>query len=178
MTRRQPLRRPTESRRGAGAGYGFAVPVYLVRHAHAGSRSSWNGSDTSRPLSPKGRHQAAGVLELVQGIAIDRIASSPATRCIETVQPIAKAVGLTVEPDVRLGEGATAAGCIDMMRASGDRSVVLCSHGDLIPKVIRRLRADGLAGTDPNLSQKGSVWVIKVVDGEFASGSYHPPTRN
>lgn len=170
----------TEARGGAGpgAGYGFAVPVYLVRHAHAGSRSSWNGSDTSRPLSPKGRHQATGLLELVRGIDLALVASSPAARCIETVQPIAKAAGLTVEPDPRLAEAADVAGCINMMLAAGDRNVVLCSHGDLIPKVIRRLRADGLAGTDPNLSQKGSAWVIEVVDGQLASGSYHPPTRN
>jgi len=35
--------------------------VYLVRHAHAGNRSSWDGNDGERPLSPKGRQQAAGL---------------------------------------------------------------------------------------------------------------------
>ena len=35
--------------------YRFAVPVYLIRHAHAGSRSGWDGDDDRRPLSPKGR---------------------------------------------------------------------------------------------------------------------------
>jgi phosphohistidine phosphatase SixA len=154
------------------------VPLYLVRHAHAGSRSGWHGSDDRRPLSPKGRHQAIGLLDLVDGVELDRVASSPAARCVETVEPIARAAGLTVEADARLGEGADVGACIEMILTADGQNLVLCSHGDLIPKVIRRLRTDGMASSDPNVSQKGSVWVLDVADGQVMSGRYHPPTRN
>jgi phosphohistidine phosphatase SixA len=160
-----------------GGHYGFAVPVYLVRHAHAGNRSSWDGDDATRPLSPKGRLQSAGLLEWLTDEPIARVLSSPATRCIETVEPLAEARGLTVETDGWLAEGSGARPCIEAILALGEGGVALCSHGDLIPKVIRQLRADGMDTKDPNLSQKGSTWVLEVVDGRVASGRYRPPPK-
>ena len=160
-----------------GGHYGFAVPVYLVRHAHAGNRSSWDGDDTSRPLSPKGRAQSAGLLEWLVDEPITRVISSPAARCIETVAPLAEARGLTVETKGWLAEGSGARSCIEAILTTGDDRVALCSHGDLIPKVIRQLRADGMATKDPNLSQKGSTWVLEVADGRVVSGRYQPPAK-
>jgi phosphohistidine phosphatase SixA len=153
------------------------VPVYLVRHAHAGNRSSWDGNDAERPLSPKGRQQATGLLEWLVDKPLDRIISSPAARCTQTVEPLAAAHGLEVEPDSRLAEGGSAAACIKALLALSGRDVALCSHGDLIPKVIRQLRADGMRTKDPNLSQKGSTWVLEVVDGQVVSGRYHLPPK-
>ena len=148
--------------------------MYLIRHAHAGSRAAWDGDDRRRPLSPKGRRQAAQVAELLDGHRIDRVVSSPATRCVETIEPLAKPRGLTVECDPRLGEGSEVQGCLDVMRAT-DGGLALCSHGDLIPKVVRRLRAEGMATTEGNISQKGSIWVLDVVDGQVVRGEYLAP---
>ena len=61
------------------------------------------------------------------------------------------------------------------MLDASNRTLVLCSHGDLIPKVIRRLVAKGMRTTAPNLSQKGSTWVLEIVDGEPVSAVYQPP---
>jgi len=151
--------------------------VYLVRHAHAGNRSSWDGNDSERPLSPKGRQQAAGLSAWLAATPIDRIISSPAARCIETVAPLAAARGIEVETDPSLAEGGDAAACIRALLAGSGDDIALCSHGDLIPKVIRQLRADGMRSKDPNLSQKGSAWELDVVDGQVVSGRYHPPTK-
>ena len=152
------------------------MPVYLVRHAHAGNRSGWDGDDAARPLSPKGRQQADGLLDWLDGRTIDRVVSSPAARCRETVAPLADAHGLDIVDDPRLAEGGNARSCIDALVTSGG-DVVLCSHGDLIPKVIRQLRADGMHTKDPNLSQKGSTWVLEVEDGRVVAGRYHPPAK-
>ena len=53
--------------------------LYLVRHAHAGSKAKWAGPDLARPLSAQGRREALGVdgtgpgvLELLTDPALDR----------------------------------------------------------------------------------------------------------
>ncbi|MEI7593305.1 MAG: phosphoglycerate mutase family protein [Actinomycetes bacterium] len=154
------------------------MAVYLVRHAHAGSKSNWDGNDAARPLSPKGREQAAGIAELIARVHIDRVLSSPATRCIETIDQVALDHGVVVETEPSLAEGADLRQCIDVILASGSTNLVMCSHGDLIPLVIRRLRSRGMMSADSALCQKGSVWALEVVDGEVVSGIYHPPTRS
>jgi 8-oxo-dGTP diphosphatase len=151
--------------------------VYLVRHAHAGNRSSWAGDDAARPLSPKGRQQATALLEWLADRPITRVLSSPAARCTETVAPLADAFGLEVEVDPRLAEGEGTRTCIETILAADADDLVVCSHGDLIPKVIRQLRADGMDTKDPNLSQKGSTWVLEVVDGRVVAGRYRPPPK-
>ena len=103
------------------------------------------------------------------------VSSSPAARCVETVEPLAEDRGLSVVIDKRLSEGAEARPCIEALLAPASQGLVLCSHGDLIPKVIRRLTADGMRTDDPNLSQKGSIWVLEVDDGKVVSGRYLPP---
>jgi phosphohistidine phosphatase SixA len=138
--------------------YPSAVPAYLVRHANA-----------------KGNQQSAGLADLLRDAEITRVVSSPAARCVETVAPLAEARHLTVETDRRLAEGGGAQECIDALLNGRSEGTVLCSHGDLIPKVIRRLVTAGMRTTDPNLSQKGSVWELEVVDGRVISGRYHAP---
>jgi phosphohistidine phosphatase SixA len=149
--------------------------VYLIRHAHAGNRSGWDGDDDRRPLSPKGRHQAHGLATWLQDEPVDRVLSSPSTRCVETVDPVAQDHGLSTESEPALAEGADVAGCIEIVLGAKDQTIVLCSHGDLIPKVIRRLVAKGMRTSAPNLSQKGSAWVLEVVDGAAVSAVYQPP---
>jgi hypothetical protein len=52
---------------------------------------------------------------------------------------------------------------------------VVVSHGDVIPKVIRRLTADGMRTKDANISQKGSWWTLQTNGGRFLRGRYHAP---
>ena len=106
---------------------------------------------------------------------IDEVRSSPSVRCRQTVEPLAASHDLTVDLDQALGEGSDVDACIAAVLDSSNRTLVMCSHGDLIPKVIRRLVAKGMRTTAPNLSQKGSAWVLEVVDGEPVSAVYQPP---
>src|SRR5215207_3796452 len=72
--------------------------VYLIRHAH-----SAYSPDEMRELSPSGHAAAKHVAELLEGRAVSRIVSSPYTRAIQTVQPLADRLGVAVEiePDLR-----------------------------------------------------------------------------
>ena len=80
--------------------------ILLVRHGHAGSKHSWVGEDGLRPLSQRGRAEAEALVELLEPHAPGRIVSSPLIRCLQTVRPLAEALGLTVEQSDALRPGA------------------------------------------------------------------------
>jgi 8-oxo-dGTP diphosphatase len=71
--------------------------ICLIRHASAGDRSSWAGDDRLRPLDDRGLRQAEELVDLLQRYSLDRIVSSPALRCVQTVEPLALARGLPIE---------------------------------------------------------------------------------
>jgi phosphohistidine phosphatase SixA len=110
------------------------VTSVLVRHASAGDRRHWDGDDRLRPLDPRGRRQAAELVALLEPVAVHRIVSSPYTRCVETVEPLAEALGLSVELDDRLAEGAGQA-AYALVQEDG---VVCCTHGDVVDDLLGR----------------------------------------
>jgi broad specificity phosphatase PhoE len=73
--------------------------LYLVRHAH-----SVYGPDEMRELSPSGHEAAGRVADLLAGRGMSRIVSSPYTRAIQTVRPLAERLGLSIEIDANLRE--------------------------------------------------------------------------
>ena len=89
------------------------MTIFLVRHAHAGSRSRWTGDDALRPLSTRGHEQANGLVGVIGDAPIGHILSSPYVRCMETVVPLAAARGLAVEPVDALAEGAAVRNTLD-----------------------------------------------------------------
>lgn len=169
----------------------FAVPsskrpdtrrVHLVRHAHAGSRRAWEGDDVDRPLSARGRHQAAHITDLLAGTPVAAIVSSPAVRCTGTVAPLGEALGLEVVTDPALGEGAepheAASALLGLLDGAPVGDVVACSHGDVIPGVVALFADNGMrlpSGTGARLSKKGSVWSVEVANGTATNATYHPP---
>lgn len=106
----------------------------LVRHASAGDRRDWDGDDRLRPLDKRGRRQAEALVELLLPLGVRRVVSSPYVRCVETVEPLAAALGVAVELDVRLAEGAGRA-AVELLREDG---VAACTHGDVVFDVLGR----------------------------------------
>jgi len=80
--------------------------LLLLRHAHAGDPAAWTKPDDIRPLSKKGRDQAARMADFLAGLDVrpDVIVSSPRTRAVQTAQPVADALGLEWRIDARLGQ--------------------------------------------------------------------------
>lgn len=155
--------------------YRAAVSVYLVRHAHAGSRSSWDGDDDERPLSPKGIRQAELLREQLDDTEPGCVVSSPARRCVETVEPLARRLGMKIETYDELVEGADPDDALALVLDLAARNPVVCSHGDLIPKMIRRLVGAGMKTKDANISQKGSLWLIELDKRRPVRAKYYPP---
>ena len=149
--------------------------MLLIRHAHAIARGEWDGDDRLRPLSPKGRLQAGRLPALLEGLAPQRVLSSPYVRCGDTVAPLAGVLGLHVETEERLAEGA-GAGALVVVRAVADEKVALCTHGDVIPEILIALADEDRLDLGPRPRQaKGSVWVLESTVGRFTRATYLPP---
>jgi phosphohistidine phosphatase SixA len=122
------------------------VTSVLLRHASAGDRDHWDGPDVLRPLDERGRRQAAELVELLRPFGLRRVVSSPYTRCVDTVAPLAKALGVPLEEDERLAEGA-APGADELLREDG---VLACTHGDVVVDVLGRGLKKGAAAVLQN----------------------------
>jgi broad specificity phosphatase PhoE len=153
--------------------------VLLVRHAHALSRSGWEGDDTERSLSRRGLEQARLLVAPLLELKPVRILSSPYLRCLETVGPLASAAGLEVEEEPRLAEG-YGRPALDLVRSLSyaGENAVLCSHGDVIPDVLAALAHEDRVdlGPAPRV-EKASVWVLRGEGGRFSSARYLPPPK-
>ena len=161
------------------------VPVFIVRHAHAGSRSRWNGDDAARPLSTKGYEQAIAIGNLLGEFPITYLGSSPAVRCIETLAPLVPRFEIDVHVLPELAEGADVEGAVELVLSLAKSNAALCAHGDLIPAVVDELCRRGMVARrassgrrmkgEPAVSQKGSVWRIDFDGKTPVTGTYHPP---
>ncbi|HEV7680036.1 MAG TPA: phosphoglycerate mutase family protein [Candidatus Dormibacteraeota bacterium] len=150
--------------------------AYLVRHAHAGDRSSWPGDDSRRPLSEKGWRQAHGIAELLRDAPLRRVLSSPAVRCVQTVEPLATAHGLHVEIEPSLREGADPHDTLAVLHAmAADGAVAGCTHGDVIPGVLDLLGDAGAEVEGPLTWPKASTWVLEGDERGFTRARYVPP---
>ena len=144
------------------------MTIILVRHAIAMARRDWNDADTSRPLTSRGQRQATRLVDRLTTWPVDRVCSSPAARCIETVRPLAEARGLAVEVEASLDEGTGTRG---LALATSADNVVLCAHGDNLPELLLAL-AGHLEEIDDPLFQKAGAWVLDRKDGVIVDAIY------
>jgi 8-oxo-dGTP diphosphatase len=107
------------------------VSLLLVRHAWAGHADQWEGDDDLRPLDERGREQARTLVGLLEHYGAERIVSSPATRCVDTVVPLASTRGLEVEVRDELHFARHDSEGAELVRSLAGEPVVVCGHGGL-----------------------------------------------
>jgi 8-oxo-dGTP diphosphatase len=149
--------------------------AHLIRHAHAGERHAWKGDDRLRPLSEKGHRQAKNLAKQLAAAGVGRALSSPATRCVETIEPLARKASVEVEVRKELREGADPTKVIALIEESLGDTPALCGHGDVIPEVIELLARRGMAIDGPAGNNKGSWWELHHDGERFVSAVWHPP---
>lgn len=155
--------------------------VLLVRHGFAGSRSDWKGDDKKRPLDNAGRAQAEAMVWLLCRFDVREIHSAPPLRCMETVAPLAVAVGLSVREEPLISEDSyydREREALDFLRSVGTAGTgtVLCSQGGVIPDILLRLGTeDGYDYPDPIVAKKGSAWSLTFADDKLYAAEYFPP---
>lgn len=160
------------------------MAIYLIRHASAGTRNPSDDNDSKRTLDSRGIGQADLLADWLGSEPVQRIVSSPFIRCTQTVAPLARKLGVAVEVDDRLSEASPVEpawkALVEFSEEAGPTGadVAVCSHGDLIPDLIRRAQLRGMRVRGKSGCSKGSVWRLGDWDGVgFASGTYtaiHP----
>ena len=116
-------------------------PLILVRHAKAMPPENWDGPDHTRPLLQRGLNQAKRIAKGMAAFGPQRIVSSPATRCLATIDPLSQVTGLGVKVKGGISQ--------DSYRAAGEKprkavskevakreGSVLCSHGPVLPQLL------------------------------------------
>jgi hypothetical protein len=196
----RPSAAADEERRATASG-----DVHLVRHAVALDRRSWSQPDELRPLDARGREQARGLVARYLVRAPQRIVSSPALRCVETLAPTAQACGLTVVAVPYLEEGSPPEAACDgliaaltSMTASSERSgspagrpgatgsaaagtdrvgrlLLACTHGDVLEGLIELLLHEGVAFEGPTRTPKSVTYELAVAGGRVARARFVPP---
>lgn len=150
-------------------------PVAVVRHARALGRRHWKRSDPSRPLNEAGRARAQTLVPVLAAYGVRELVSSPAVRCTGTLQPYAKARGTALRLRQALSEEGFerdpfAAVALLESLLTDPVPAALCSHGPVIPVLLRRLAdhcpnhavAHGLRESSRAGMAKGEVLVAHV----------------
>jgi phosphohistidine phosphatase SixA/8-oxo-dGTP pyrophosphatase MutT (NUDIX family) len=154
-------------------------PLILLRHTQALKRVDFKGKvDGERPLSGKGRSQAKALVPLLAAYGIERVHSSDATRCRETVKRYAK----SIDADVHLEPALSEESYVERPKRTSRRMsellldpapLVVCSHRPVMPalvEAIASLRITGPFDLDPKLPPGGFL----VVHRHFPADAEQP----
>ncbi len=155
--------------------------VHLIRHAHAGSRKAWPGEDDQRPLSNRGLAQSEALATALAGAGVDRLWSSPFVRCVQTLEPLGRRLGISVYPFTELAEGGSGPKALQALleAAIAGRTVAASSHGDVIPAIIDAAVQAGATLDGPSSPRKGARYEL-TVEGMNVQHIHHigPPATN
>jgi len=155
--------------------------VLLVRHARAGERVEWKGDDRARPLDETGRAQAEELVRPLSRFDVDDIISADFVRCVQTVQPLAEAIGATVKEEElfsEIGYPAHEDEALHYVRKLGESlsTTVVCSQGDVIPDLLHRLAsADHVDLPEPFECKKGGFMALTFDGPRLFSVEYFSP---
>jgi phosphohistidine phosphatase SixA/ADP-ribose pyrophosphatase YjhB (NUDIX family) len=149
------------------------VPLILLRHARAVSKSDWHRDDAARPLDEAGRADAQALAALLACFApAARVVSSPALRCLESVRPYADLCGGMVQAapglhvrSFRTDGGASATALISEAVAAG-KPAVFCAHRENLP-VLHAAAAAALGAGPPGGPALPADWDQPLPTGGF-----------
>jgi broad specificity phosphatase PhoE len=147
--------------------------VHLVRHAKAKKRAEWTEPDDLRPLTKRGRREAVALAERMRADELARLVSSPFTRCVQTLEPLAQVLDLAIETTDLLAEGADGARALELLVSlSRTDSIACCTHGDVLYDVVRSIAATGVRLDGPLDAPVASTWVLEIDDDRVIGGTF------
>jgi 8-oxo-dGTP diphosphatase len=118
--------------------------LVALRHGQAVPASEWDGPDASRPLTDLGVAEASANVTSIGAWQPRKLITSTAVRCVGTVAPLAASFGLRPAREEGLSQEAHEAGLgtvrdIVGKRVRKRRTTVLCSHGPVLPEILREI---------------------------------------
>ena len=170
---------PTDDGPGGPSPYGAHVLVLVIRHAYAGDKASWPGPDADRPLDATGHADAEALARAIGDLPVERVASSPTRRCLDTVAPFARARRLSITPCEDLAVGSPRP-LLDVVLGA-TAPMTLCTHGEAMGPLLDALRGtatvDAALTDDEWLLRKGTAWALRV-DGRTVTHLRHITPRS
>lgn len=164
LTRRGDRRLLTEVLAHAHAGTLVTMPLVVLRHAKAVSRSSWNGGEGERVLTRSGVRQSLAAIDMLSAFGVSRLVSSEWTRCVQTLLPYAGLAGVPMDMRAELTEAAaqehpegligTARGVLEDL----SEPTVMCAHRPTLPSIFSVLQARSNAQVQLSFPQE-SPWL-------------------
>jgi 8-oxo-dGTP diphosphatase len=165
--------------------------IILVRHASARNKKAWQNAghpdDLTRPLTPLGHVQAKLLGQILSCFGSARVISSPAERCLATVEPYAAMTGGVVEPAPALApppddqvleeaDPATVAAARELVTGlvTAGEPVVICAHRENLPAMLRWI-CESLGAPVPAgpPMRKGAFRALHVAGGRLISAEQH-----
>jgi 8-oxo-dGTP diphosphatase len=143
----------------------ITAEVVLVRHAHAGSRHAWHGTDDLRPLDSVGVQQAAALTGLLTAFGAARVVSATPRRCRDTVDGLGLPVAVYPAFDETSPDGVP--GAVAALRALALEAtpVVVCGQGKVIPPMLSALRPANTTAIEVYDTPKGTGWLLAFAAG-------------
>ncbi|AMM22266.1 DNA mismatch repair protein MutT [Frondihabitans sp. PAMC 28766] len=136
--------------------------IVALRHAKALSPSEWSGVDATRPLHPAGRKQAKAIAPGIAAWSPSKIIASTAARCQATVEPLSGRLHVGVKQSDDISQdafetGTDAVAGVVKKRLKKGVNAVLCSHGPVLPEIIRQVSAQTRGGHRLDLRRYSSL---------------------
>jgi phosphohistidine phosphatase SixA len=134
----------------------------LLRHARAGRKVRDPEKDFKRRLDSKGEQVALALPEVITSyMNPETVLSSPFRRCVETVEPLAEALGLRVLEDESFTPGRSRRAVRKAFGRIAANSVV-CTHGEVIAALF----------DDSRTCAKGAFWVVERRRNTYIASQY------
>ena len=143
--------------------------IMLVRHA-ATSAAGGRAARGDR-LNRSGRLRAGALVPILEGLGVSHLLSADVPSCVETLRPVASAIGLTVHRDAGLARDAFAGNERDVaerLRRSAAESdgLVVCAQQPVLVGLLSALGRDGgRRARRPVGIKKGGWWLVHHHDG-------------
>ncbi|MFC7447324.1 NUDIX hydrolase [Rhodococcus daqingensis] len=150
--------------------------MLLVRHGKAGRRKD-SADDTLRQLDKVGRAQAEALVPQLLAFGATAVHSADRTRCVQTMEPLARALGTEIVPEPLLSEEAyaedpSAARSRARKIATLGGVQVICSQSGVIPDLLSWWAdRDGIT-LPPARNRKGSTWALSFSGGKLVDASH------
>jgi len=152
------------------SGTARTFPLILLRHGKAMPPENWDGPDHTRPLLHRGLTQARAIAPGIMAFGPAAIVSSPAARCVATVEPLLEVSGLelktskSISQDAYESQGTRAHAAVEK-RLQKKVGTVMCSHGPVLPQLVSAaaMISNGSPGTSMKIAANLGVGSFSVI---------------
>jgi 8-oxo-dGTP diphosphatase len=142
-----------------------AQTLIMLRHGKALAREEWLGEDSDRPLAQLGSLQAKRMISIYQAFNIEKIITSDAIRCYDTVEPLSRALDIKLEVQKDVSENTWKKDkekAIEFAKEiiKREETTIVCSHNPVLPRMLEKITKKIDFDYPDNKLQPGEAWII------------------